>query len=116
MDILRQASIFALLTLAIGFAPLVMAMIYMVRPTERNLALIRPFSLAGLFSALSGGVLGFLHVLRGIGVTREFSPEEFNRIALGASESLVPMFVGFACLSVAWLLVAAGMSRPRAEL
>jgi len=26
------------------------------------------------------------------------------------------MFVGFACLSVAWLLVAVGMSRTRAEV
>jgi hypothetical protein len=115
MEILRHAGIFALLTLAIDLVPLVMASIYVVRPTERHLALMRPFSLAGLFAALSGGVLGFLHVLRGIGATPEFSQASYGRIAVGASESLVPMFVGFACLSVAWLLVAVGMSRDRVE-
>lgn len=115
MEILQHAGIFALLTLAIDLVPLVMAAIYVVRPTERHLALMRPFSLAGLFAALSGGVLGFLHVLRGIGVTPEFNQATYGRIAMGASESLVPMFVGFACLSVAWLLVAVGMSRERVE-
>jgi putative copper export protein len=115
MEILRHAGIFALLTLAIDLVPLVMAAVYVARPTERNLALMRPFSLAGLFAALSGGVLGFLNVLRGIGMTPEFSAASYGRIALGASESLVPMFVGFACLSVAWLLVAVGMSRDRVE-
>jgi hypothetical protein len=114
MEILRHAGIFALLTLAIDLVPLAMAVVFLVRPTERNLALMRPVSLAGLFGALSGGVLGFLHVLRGIGVTPELTNASYSRIALGASESLVPMFVGFACLSVAWLLVAVGMSRNRA--
>ena len=30
-------------------------------------------------------------------------------MAIGAAESLVPVFVGFACLTVAWLLVAVGL-------
>jgi hypothetical protein len=47
MDILRHAGIFALLTLAIDLIPVAMAVVYVVRPTERNLALMRPFSLAG---------------------------------------------------------------------
>ena len=69
MELLRHAGIFALLSLAIDLVPLVMAAGRPpVRPTERNLALMRPLSLAGLFAALAGGVLGFLHVLRGIGI------------------------------------------------
>jgi hypothetical protein len=32
---------------------------------------------------------------------------------MGASEALVPVFVGFACLTFSWLLVAIGMSRSR---
>ncbi|HEY7497543.1 MAG TPA: hypothetical protein VH740_03470 [Vicinamibacterales bacterium] len=116
MDILRQVGIFALLTLAIDFVPLGMAVVYLLKPTERNLALMRPFSLAGLFAALAGGVLGFLHVLTGIAVTPDLSPSSYGRIAAGSAESLVTMFVGFACLSAAWLLVAVGMSRTRAEV
>ena len=116
MELLHNAGIFAKLTLAMDLLPLVVAVIYVVRPTEHNLALMRPFSLAGLFAALSGGVLGFLHVLRGIGVTEEFTHAAYRRMAIGASEALVTTFVGFACLSAAWLLVAMGMSRGRAEV
>ena len=46
MDMLRQASLFALLTLTLAVVPLVMAVVYVIRPTERHLALMRPLSLA----------------------------------------------------------------------
>ena len=115
MDMLRQASLFALLTLILGFVPLVMATVYLVRPTERHLALMRPLSLAGLFASLSGGVLGFINVLRFV-FTRELTAETYRVMAVGAAESLVSMFVGFACLSVAWLLVAVGMGRQGARV
>jgi hypothetical protein len=52
-----------------------------------------------------------LNTLLMIGVATELSPELFRRAAVGASESLVPVFVGFGCLTVAWLLVAVGMGR-----
>jgi hypothetical protein len=115
MDVLRHAGIFALLTLAIDFVPVVMAIAYVIRPTERRLALMHPLSLAGLFAALSGSVVGFINVLRGIGMTPEFPVDAYRRIATGAAEALVPTFVGFGCLTTAWLLVAVGMSRSRVE-
>jgi hypothetical protein len=115
MELLRQASIFALVSLAIDFVPLVMALVYVVHPTERRLALMRPLSLAGIFAALSGGVLGFINVLRAIGI-RNIAEESYRIALIGASESLVPVFVGFASLTVAWLLVAVGMSRGREEV
>ena len=115
MDMLRQASVFALLTLIIDFVPLVMAVVYVIRPTERHLALMRPLSLAGLFAAITGGVLGFINVLQFVW-TREPTAETYRVMAIGASESLVPIFVGFACLTVAWLLVAVGMGRQGARL
>jgi hypothetical protein len=34
MDMLRQASLFARLTLIVDFVPLVMALVYVVRPTS----------------------------------------------------------------------------------
>ena len=115
MRMLRHASSFALLTLALGFVPLVMAAVYVIRPTERNLALMRPLSLAGLFAAIAGGVLGFINVLRVIW-TRELTAETYRVMAIGAAESLVPVFVGFASLTVAWLLVAVGLGRQGARL
>ena len=115
MSMLRQASLFTLLTLILGFVPLVMAMVYLIRPTERHLALMRPLSLSGLFAAIAGGVLGFINVLRFIW-TRDLAADTYRVMAIGAAESLVPMFVGFASLTVAWLLVAIGMGRQGARL
>jgi hypothetical protein len=112
---LQQASLFALLTLILGFVPFVMAVVYVIRPTERHLALMRPLSLAGLFAALTGGVLGLINVLR-FAWTRELTAETYRVMAIGAAESLVTLFVGFASLTVAWLLVAVGMRRQAAGL
>ena len=77
MSMLRQASLFALLSLILGFVPLVMAVVYMIRPTERHLALMRPLSLAGLFAAIAGGVLGFINVLLFVW-TRELTAETYR--------------------------------------
>jgi len=110
MTMLRQASIFALLTLAVGIVPLVMATVYLARPTERNLALMRPLSLAALFASVAGGVLGAINVLSVVW-TRELNTEAFKVMAAGSAESLVALLVGFASLALAWLLVAIGMGR-----
>jgi hypothetical protein len=115
MEVIRHASIFALLTLALGLVPLVMAVIFAIRPTERNLALMRPLSLAGLFAAITGTVLGLINALRPVW-TRELTAETYRIMAIGAAESLVPVFVGFACLTVAWLLVAVGLGRQSARM
>jgi hypothetical protein len=112
---LREAGLFALLTLVLGLVPLGMAIVYAIRPTEKHLALMRPLSLVGLFAAITGTVLGFINVLRPIW-TRELNPETYRIMAVGAAESLVPVFVGFASLTVAWLLVAIGMGRRQREI
>jgi hypothetical protein len=101
--------------LIIACVPLVIAVIYMIRPTERHLALMRPLSLAGLFASLAGGVLGFINVLRVVW-TRELTVETYRVIAVGSAESLVPTLVGFASLTAAWLFVAVGMGRQGARL
>jgi hypothetical protein len=113
MEVLRNASIFAKLTLLVDLVPLVMAVIYMARPTERNLALMRPLSLAGLFGALTGSVLGVINTLRFVW-THEFTDKAYHVMAVAAAESLVPVLVGFAALTAAWLLVAVGMGRRAA--
>ena len=115
MEMLRNAGLFARLTLALDFVPLVMALLYVVRPNERRLAFMRPMSLAGLFAALAGGTVGLINTLMIIGVAPELSPDVFRRMAIGGAESLVAVFIGFACLTVAWLLVAVGMGRRHPE-
>jgi hypothetical protein len=110
MSMLRNASLFARLTLILGVVPLVMAVVYASRPTERNLALMRPLSLASLFAAIAGMLLGFINVLN-LFWTRGATSETYRVMAIGAAESLVPVLVGFASLTVAWLVVAIGMGR-----
>lgn len=115
MEMLRHASLFAILTLILGLIPLVIALVYVARPTERHLALVRPLFLAGFFATLTGGVIGFINVLRGFALAAELTADVYRVMAIGAAESLVPMFVGFACLTVGWLLVAVGMGRDAAH-
>jgi hypothetical protein len=45
--------------------------------------------------------------------SRGFDPESMKVGLVGTAESLVALAVGFGCLTVAWLLVAAGMGRRR---
>jgi hypothetical protein len=111
MEPLSHASLFGLLTMVLALAPVVSALAYVWRPSERRLALMRPVSLAGLFAALAGTVLGFLTWLRGIAATPDVFQGRHHLAMIGLAESLVPLLVGFASLTVAWLLVAAGMSR-----
>jgi hypothetical protein len=109
MEMLTHAGILAKVSMFMGLVPLGMGIAYAVSPTEQRLALMRPLSLATIFAALSGTCLGFLHVLRGVG---ESETPAFSRVAaIGLAESLVPVFFGFGCLTVAWLCVALGLWR-----
>jgi hypothetical protein len=111
MELFRGAGGFALLTIFIGATPLLMGIVYVVRPTDRNLALMRPVSLAGLFGALCGVAGGIITILRGIGVAAAPITDVYPKIAIGFAEAMVPVFVCFGCLTIAWLLVALGMRR-----
>jgi hypothetical protein len=110
MSMLHNASLFARLTLLLAVVPFVMAVVYAARPTEQHLALMRPLSLAGLFAAVAGMLSGFISVLS-VFWTRGATAETYRVMAIGAAESLVPVLLGFACLTVAWLVVAIGMGR-----
>ena len=90
------------------------AVAYAIRPTERKLALMRPLSLAAIFAALCSCAGGVATVLQGIAVTVDLGPQSVGRILMGFRETIIPLFVAFAFLSVAWLLVALGMRRQEA--
>jgi hypothetical protein len=109
MEVLRQAGIFALVTMFMGVVPLALGFVYAIWPTEQRLALMRPLSLATIFAAIAGVAIGLLNVLRGIGTSET---ADFTRVsAIGLAEALVPVFTGFGCLMVAWLCVAVGLWR-----
>ena len=98
----------AVFSIIISFLPLIAAAAYLFRPSEQRLSMMRPLSLAAIFAGLNGSSLGAINVLRGFWL----DPPRDGRIALiGAAESIVPLYVSFSCLMLAWLLVAAGMRR-----
>ena len=104
----RQMGLAALFSIMISFLPLIAAGAYLFRPSEQRLAMMRPLSLAGIFAGLNGSSLGAINTLRGLWLE---PPRDGIIIAIGAAESIVPLYVSFSCLMLAWLLVAAGMRR-----
>ena len=111
MEIFRIFSnmgIAALLSILVSSIPMLAAAFYMFRPTERRLALMRPLSLAGIFAGLNGSSLGAINTLRGLWME---PPRDGRFLAIASAESIVPLYVAFSCLMVAWLCVAVGMRR-----
>src|SRR4030095_10777083 len=97
MDVLRNMGLVALFSLLLTFTPFVMAVAHVIRPNAR-------------WRARTGSTTGFVNVLGGL-ARRGFTAETYAVSAIGSAEALVPLFVGFGCLTVAWLLIAAGMGR-----
>ena len=108
IDAFNHSGVFAKLSLLVGFAPLVVAVLYVVRPLERTLTFMRPVSLASIFAGVAALVIGFMVILQGLSVSPD---QEWRSASMGLSEALVPAFVNFGLLSASWLLVAAGMWR-----
>ena len=99
------------LGMLIGLAPLGMALICAVRPTEGRLALMRPLTLATIFAALCSFVAGLANMLVGIGHNSDISAVAWRNVALGGAETLIPLLVAFGCLTVAWLLMTVALRR-----
>jgi hypothetical protein len=110
VELLYQISIFAMLSMAVAVGAFLVSVYYVVRPTERTLTLMRPVSLAAIFSALCGVLSGSAMVLTGLAAT---APGQVNLSAvyMGMAEVLTLGFVCFGFLAAAWLLVGVGMLR-----
>ena len=109
LELIRQLGLVALAGTFIGILPLAMGIVYALWPTERRLSLVRTLSLTTVFAAVSATALGFLNGLHFV-ATRQptgLTPP----VAMGLAESLLPLFFGFGCLTVAWLGVTIGLWR-----
>ena len=109
-DLLREISIFALLTMAVSIGAFGLAVSYAIRPTERKLMLMRPVSLAAIFATLSAVPAGWALVLGAMAATPT-GQLEIPAVYRGLAETLTVGFVCFGFLSAAWLLIAVGMLR-----
>ena len=101
------------LTLIVDVLPMILGAVYAIRPTEQRLVLMRPLSLAAIFASLGSLVGGLATILQGIAATATLSAGALGRVETGLSLALVPLYFGFGCLTIAWLLVAVGMRRAR---
>jgi hypothetical protein len=109
IGVFSHASIAALVSIVVTLLPLVAGVAYAIRPTEQRLAFMRPISLASIFAALSGLVLGAVNILRLVAMND--TPVAARIIVISAAESLVPLLMAFGFLTVAWLCVALGLRR-----
>ena len=111
IDMFNEAGIVGKLGILIAFGPVVCALLYAYKPTERRLALMRPLSLAAIFGGLTSFSAGVIAVLHGIGRSDPTKALNWPLIILGAGETIAALFFAFGCLTIAWLLIALGMRR-----
>jgi len=97
-----------------GVGTLGTAIAYAVRPTEQRLVLMRPLSLASIFAAVCSFSIGTATALKGAADARLLGDSVAVMFA-GLSEACIPLFVAFAFLAVAWLLVGFGLRRQAAR-
>lgn len=109
MDLLANAGIMALASMLVGILPLALGVVYAIWPSEQRLMLMRPLSLATVFGAITGVAIGAINELRFIVEAGDAATPRI--IMIGSAESLVPLFFGFGCLTVAWLCVTVGLAR-----
>ena len=110
LQILTESSLFAKFSLIVAVAPLVMGVVYALRPTEARLALMRPLSLASLFAGLAALIVGLMNILKGMAATANVAATS-GAVMLGLAEALTPLFVAFGCLTVGWICVTLGLMR-----
>jgi hypothetical protein len=108
---ISNAALYVKLTMIVCAAPLVAGILYGIRPNERWLALLRPLSLAAIFASVSNLLLGLVKALVYIGRTTPESSASPVPAAIVLAETVIPSFIGFACLTAAWLCVAVGVRR-----
>ena len=109
MEVFANAGLMALASMFVGVLPLTTGIIYAIWPNDERLMLTRTLSLATVFAAVAGVAVGFINELRFI--SRSETVTFSQQVASGVAESLVPLFFGFGCLTVAWLCVAVGLWR-----
>lgn len=94
-----------------GIGAFAVAISFAWRPTEGKLMFMRPLSLASVFSAIGSLTAAMATILKGAAATGTWAAGSVSRLLLGCAEALIPMFVTFSFLAVAWLLVAVGQRR-----
>lgn len=109
MELFRTLGPMAVASTLVGALPFAMAVVYAFWPSEQRLILVRTSSLATVFATVSGAMLDLVYGLHFI--ARRQPGGVTPAVVVGLADSLVPVFVGFGCLTVAWLCVTIGLWR-----
>ena len=99
------------LVLALGAATLVTAILFARDPDERRMALLRGLTVACLFSVLTAVASNLAAVMHQVPQNPEFSRELTRFTMIGIGESLAPVIMGSAFLTLSWIVAAVGMRR-----
>lgn len=108
---LAHASHASLFGLLLCMVPLLAGAWFAVRPSERLLSVMRPLTLGAAFSALCSFVLAIANGSIAISMMNGLDLAGVRLVGLVLSEGLAPVVASFACLTVAWFLVAIGMRK-----
>ena len=112
-DFLRAGGVAMWLILLVGIVMLITSISFAWRRAEHKLVMIRPLSVAMVFATLSGICSNLGATVTHIAGRPELATGAAFSSALleGIGESLAPAILGFAVLTVCWLIVAVGMRR-----
>ena len=113
MDFMRAGGFGTWLVLLFGGITLVVAAIFAWRPTERRAGFLRGMCQATLYSALTGTVSGLAAVCSKVPARPEWgkSPDMPLIVMTGIGEALTCCILGFAILTLCWLMTAVGNRR-----
>ncbi len=106
-----NASLASLLGLLICAVPVAVGAWFAIRPSERLLPLMRPLTLAAIFSALCSFVLAITNGFQTVSTMNTLDLTGVRRVAVVVTEGLSPVVASFACLAVAWACVAIGVKK-----
>jgi len=102
------ASLFGFLLCTV---PLLAAVWFAVRPSERLLSIMRPLTLGAVFAALCNLALAIANSCIALSMMTSLDLSGVRWLGAVLSEGLAPVVASFLCLAVAWFLVAIGMRK-----
>ena len=106
-----NANFASLLGLLICAVPAAVGAWFAIRPSERLLSLMRPLTLAAIFSALCSFVLAIANGFLTVSTMNSLDLTGVRHVAVVVAEGLPPVVASFACLTVAWACVAIGVKK-----
>lgn len=117
LEFFRAGGWVMFVVLLFGGLTLAAAVRFARQPRVETVGMVRALSTATVFAALGGVVTDLAAVFTNVPNNPEWaqSPQVGMIVLMGLGESMAPAMLGFAFLSMAWLVTAVGTRRLSAE-